>query len=392
MTNRPTILNLIASLLGIMLAAAPAASQTSREQDSPSQAPAVSAPAPQGTGTASPVEQGEVFFNARIGSRVFRLEGLITRPRNAQGRLPVALFLHGKDFVNSDMERVRPAGSARQARDLAERGWMVVAFTRRGFGRSDGPFPALANCNTLKLAEQFDADADETLAVLDLVRQRPDADGERVLVLGVSAGGGAALAVAARNPPGVKAIVNISGGLNLSTCGDKGNAALVEATKAFSARTRLPQLWIYADNDNLFPLQLVNQMHEAALGAGGNIRRMSIEKLEPNGHNVFASNAGRRTWLSELDKSLRSWDLPTLKPADVVPWMKHMEGASRNVLERYQADPGHKALAYSPAQKTFWWRFAVSSEADAVGNARKDCEAKAKDCKIVLIGNALQAP
>lgn len=345
---------------------------------------------PPAPATAPAVLHEDVFFNARIGDRIFRLEGLITRPAGATGRLPLALMLHGKDFVSSDMEKVRPRGSARQAQDLAARGWLVVNFTRRGFGRSDGIFPALANCNTLKPGEQFDADADETLAVLSILRQRPDVDPQRIIAIGVSAGGAAALALAASNPPGLRAIVNLSGGLNLSNCVEKGNDALVDAVKGYAGQSRIPQLWIYADNDALFPLALVNRMHEAALGAGGNIRRISIEKLEPNGHNVFGSNVGRRTWLSELDKSLRSWDLPTHNPADVLPWLKAIEGSTRNVFERYQSDPGHKALVYSPGQKTFWWRYGVSSEADAIANARKDCEAKAKDCKVMLIGNALQ--
>jgi dienelactone hydrolase len=354
----------------------------------PVRAQAPPAPAPRG----ADLVLEDVFFNARIGGRIFRLEGLITRPRVADGRLPVAIMLHGKDFVSSDMEKVRPRGSARQARDLAERGWLVVTFVRRGFGRSDGPFPALADCGGLKLAEQFDADAEETLAVMDLIRQRPDADARRMIAVGVSAGGGAALALAARNPPGLLGVVNLSGGLSLTNCLNKGNEKLIEAARGFGGTSKAPQLWIYADNDKLFPLELVNRMHEAALAAGANIRRISIEKLEPEGHNVFASSIGRRTWLAELDKSLRSWDLPTFKPADAQAWVKVIDGATRNVLERYQADPGHKALVYSPGKKTFWWRFAVGSEEDAIANATGDCEAAAKDCKVMLVGNVLQEP
>jgi pimeloyl-ACP methyl ester carboxylesterase len=371
----------------VIAAVSPSAAQTARQQTAP---PAQAQPAAPVAPSTVTVE--ELFFNARLDGRIFRLEGQITKLANATGKLPVAIMLHGKDFVSSDMEKVRPRASARQARDLAERGWLVVTFVRRGFGRSDGPFPGLSNCGTLKLADQFDSDADETLAVLDQVRQRPDADASRVIAIGVSAGGAAALALAARNPAGLKGVVNLSGGLNLSSCVEKGNDALVEAVRSYAGKSKTPQLWVYADNDALFPLALVNRMHEAALGAGGNIRRLSIAKLEPEGHNVFGSNVGRRTWLAELDKSLRSWDLPTHNPAEVLPWVKAMEGSSRNVLERYQSDPGHKALVYSAGQKGFWWRYGVSSEADAIGNARKDCEAKTKDCKVMLIGNSLQKP
>jgi pimeloyl-ACP methyl ester carboxylesterase len=341
---------------------------------------------------AGAVTQEDMFFNARIGGRIFRLDALVSRPVAAAGALPVALLLHGKDFAESDMERVRPRGMAAQARDLAERGWLVVNVVRRGFGRSDGPFPALAHCGTLKLGEQFEADADETLAVLDLIRQRPDVDLKRLIVIGVSAGGPAAMAVAARKPPGLAGVMSISGGLNLPDCAEAGATALVEAVRGYATRITAPQLWIYADNDALFPLSLVNRMHEAALGAGASIRRLSIAKLEPNGHNVFGSALGRQTWLGELDKSLRAWGLPTFDRADVRPWMAVVPGASRNTLERYQLSPGFKALVYSPSRKTQWWRYAVGTEAGAIAGAKKDCEAEAKDCKVMLVGNRLVAP
>jgi dienelactone hydrolase len=339
-------------------------------------------------------EVQETFLNARIGGRIFRLEAAVTKLKGAEGKLPVALMLHGKDFLGSVMADVRPAINAAQARDLAERGWLVVSFTRRGFGRSDGPFPALVNCGTVKLSDQFDADADETLAAIEQIRLRPDADMSRMIAIGVSAGGAAVLALAARNPPGLMGIVNISGGLNLSTCTEKGNPALVEAVKRFSAQSKVPQLWVYADNDALFPAALVNQMHEAALTAGGNIRRVSYPKLEPNGHNVFGNFLGRRWWLRELDNSLRAWKLPTYRPAVVVDWMKAMgiDAREQGALERYQGDPGNKALAFSPKDKKFYWRFGAGNQKDAVEGAMKDCVAKSTDCRIALEGVQFKAP
>ncbi len=38
----------------------------------------------------------DVYLNARIDGRIFRLEAQITKPKGAEGRLPVALLLHGK--------------------------------------------------------------------------------------------------------------------------------------------------------------------------------------------------------------------------------------------------------------------------------------------------------
>jgi dienelactone hydrolase len=333
----------------------------------------------------------EKFVNARIDGRLFRLEASVTRLKDAPGKLPVALILHGKDFLGSSMADYRPTASNGQARDLAERGWLVVSFTRRGFGRSDGPFPGLVSCATAKLEDQFLSDADEALGVIEVVKQWPDADTTRMIAVGVSAGGGAALALAARNPSGLKGIINISGGLNLTNCTEKGQPALVAAAGSLAAKSKVPQLWIYADNDTLFPATLVNQMHEAGLKVNADIRRVSIPKVEPNGHNVFGSNTGRRTWLREMDNSLREWKLPTHRPAVVVDWLKTLNLTSKdqNGLERYQADPGHKTLVFSPSQKRFFWRFGGSTAKDVSDGALKDCAEKFQDCRIVLQGTQL---
>ncbi len=336
----------------------------------------------------------DLYLNARIDGRIFRLEAQITKPKGAEGRLPVALLLHGKDVLGSAMGDIRPSISAGQARDLADRGWMAVSFTRRGFGRSDGPFPVIASCAAPKLDDQFTSDAGEAVAVIEALRQRPDADLNRILAIGVSAGGAAALALAARNPPGLVGIVNVSGGLTMANCTDKSEPALVAATAMLAGKSKVPQLWIYADNDELFPAALVNKMHEAALGTGADVRRVSLPKLEPRGHNVFGSVPGRRFWLRELDNSLRGWKLPTHKPEIVVDWVKELKLGERDRagLERYLTDPTHKAMAYSSKDKRLYWRFAARSAKEASDEAMKDCTAKHQDCRIVLDGLQFRKP
>jgi hypothetical protein len=208
------------------------------------------------------------------------------------------------------------------------------------------------------------------------------------------AGGAAAVSLASRNPPGLVAIVNISGGLSLTNCVEKGNPELVRTFGLLAGRSKVPQLWIYADNDELFPVALVNQMHEAALNAKGDVRRVSIPKLEPRGHNVSGSNAGRRIWLREVDNSLRGWKLPTHRPSVVVDWLKAMDLTSKdqNMLERYLSDPNYKALAFSAKEKRLFWRFGGGNARDATEGAMKDCAGKFQDCQIVLEGTQLKRP
>ncbi len=39
----------------------------------------------------------------------------------------------------------------------------------------------------------------------------------------------------------------------------------------FGSRTRVPTLWLYAENDSLFGPELVRGMHEAYVKAGGRV-------------------------------------------------------------------------------------------------------------------------
>ena len=98
--------------------------------------------------------------------------------------------------------------------------------------------------------ERLEGDADDLAATLRSVAQRPDADPAHVIVIGESAGGAAGIALAARHPPGLQAVINVSGGLRFEECPKEEE--LVAAFRAYGARSRVPSLWIYARNDSFF--------------------------------------------------------------------------------------------------------------------------------------------
>ena len=114
--------------------------------------------------------------------------------------MPVALITHGKSANLTDMLESKAADYAGSARDLARRGWLSVVVMRRGFGQSDGPMPVDMTCDTTSFANRFAADADDLQGAMDIVVKRPDADPDRAIAIGVSAGGAAVMAFAARNP------------------------------------------------------------------------------------------------------------------------------------------------------------------------------------------------
>jgi hypothetical protein len=81
-----------------------------------------------------------------------------------------------------------------------------------------------------------------------------------MMAFGVSGGGGAVVALSARTIPGLKVVVNVSGGFALLNC-DKNSDRLVEAMRYYGARSRVPNLWHYAKTDSIFSPSLRTDRH-----------------------------------------------------------------------------------------------------------------------------------
>ena len=134
-----------------------------------------------------------------------------------------------------------------------------------------------------------------------------------MIALGASVGGGAALALAARKPPGLKAAVNLAGAMRITN--EQGNSDPRRrhrgALASFGKQTKTPTLWIYSENDSNFGPDAARKAHAAYVAQGG-VPTKIVPSLHPaDGHNVFELPAGRQHWLAALDPFLRTHKLPT---------------------------------------------------------------------------------
>jgi dienelactone hydrolase len=340
-----------------------------------------------------PLRQEDTFVRIKLGGRDVRLEALIVRPEVAEGRLPLALITHGKPPSSVGMGDVRPAAYAGVARDFARRGWLAAVVIRRGFGQSDGPMPQATSCANLNFPGRFDTDGDELQKALEALQGRDDVDPNRAIAIGSSAGGAAVLALASRKPPGLRGVINVSGGLNIEGCVEQGRDALVDVVKGWQRPGTPPQLWIYAKNDGLFPPSLVDRMRGAALDAGGDIRFIGLPEIKPDGHQIFSRSLGRYSWLHELDSSLRAWGLPTWSPARARQYFAKLGFTERaGAFERYFAAPGEKAMVLSPSRKQFHYWFGAPSLDRAKERALHDCAKAATDCLVAFENNQSVLP
>jgi dienelactone hydrolase len=333
------------------------------------------------SGWAADFVEEPAFFRVTIDGRTVRLQGMVVKKADAASPLPIALITHGKPSNLVSMLDMQPASYLGTARDLASRGWLAVIVMRRGFGQSDGPIPHPLSCDSTSLGARFAADADDLQATLERVGQRPDADPTRAVAIGVSAGGPAVSALAARNPKGLMGIVNVSGGLRFPSCPKED--ALVAAFRDFGTRSRVPSLWVYAKNDSFFGPDLVDRMRSAYLDGGANARLVMYDSFGSDGHQLFMS--GRSRWLMEMDGFLRHQELPTWQYKDASALAQKLKSQNISFLERYVAAPWGKALARSKSSDYYYMSSGYKTLELAREAALAGCQkGKPEGCAIVM--------
>ena len=91
-------------------------------------------------------------------------------------------------------------------------GFLVASPTRIGYGITGGEdLEDTGTCNKKNYPPGYKAGVDQTLQILQALRQRPNAAPDKGLVLGQSFGGALSIGVAAQNPPGIQATINFGG-------------------------------------------------------------------------------------------------------------------------------------------------------------------------------------
>jgi hypothetical protein len=80
---------------------------------------------------------------------------------------------------------------------------------------------------------------------------------------------------------------------------------LVEAIRRFGQQSRLPNLWVYAENDKYFGPALAKRMHAAFVSSGGNAKLVIAPAFGKDGHTLF-SLGGTSEWSPIVDDFLKS--------------------------------------------------------------------------------------
>lgn len=228
---------------------------------------------------------------------------------NASGLLPkpVIVFGHGK-----------PAGTttystwawmwthSKSLEILANLGFTVVVPMRIGQGDTGGPVIEESACPNTQHKVIFGYATSQLMQTIDWVIQQPKFDKTKIVYVGQSMGGAAALAIASLNPSSVKLAINFAGG-------NAGNPqrwpkqpcnqdVLSETFADYGKTARLPTLWLYGLNDYYWGKDLPVKWANEFQANGGKVDFQQVESNTMEGHDLFRRSP--EVWLPLVSKFL----------------------------------------------------------------------------------------
>lgn len=214
-------------------------------------------------------------------------DGAATAPR------PLLVLNHGRAPKAQDRAAMGRARYSAVVPWLVAQGFVVAVPTRVGYGVSAGPDveDSGAACDRKNYPPGYQAAAAQTLAVVQALQARPEVQPGRTVVMGQSYGGATAVAVAALNPPGVVAAINLAGGGggNPETQPQRpcSTPQLEGLFRAFGRTARVPMLWLYTENDQYFGPEYPRAWLAAFREAGGIAEFHQFPPHGDDGHSLF---------------------------------------------------------------------------------------------------------
>ncbi len=249
---------------------------------------------------------------------VFELEAMIVRPPGP-GPFPLAVITHGGATNAKLRESVKLPVYRWAVEEFARRGYATVFALRAGYGSSQGfaPERRYTRCDFASDLRIVRMIGRQVAGTIEAVRNLPYVDASRIVAVGESLGGAGVLAMGEDAIPGLRAIINFSGGIGYHAFGcDREKEA--DAFSELGRGNQLPTLWVYAGNDRRFSLALARQLFSAYRSAGGNGQLIELPSFTEDGHTLFILGAPK--WRPAVHAFLRGLGLPYDPPPSSITY------------------------------------------------------------------------
>lgn len=232
---------------------------------------------------------------------------------SGKGPHPWIVLSHGTATTpeaNRAIDRYRPLPAVRE---WLRRGYAVLAPVRRGYGASGGPSfgDTYGGCRKADFRAAGEGAAADILATVNWARSESDLDPARWLLVGQSAGAFASIYTAARQPPGLLAVLAFAPGRGGDPATRPGRPCAADAMalllRSIAARVRVPVLWFYALNDQYIGPETQRLWFDSFQAGGGIGNLVQIPPFRENkGHGVFPSAAGLPLWTAAVEGFART--------------------------------------------------------------------------------------
>jgi len=201
------------------------------------------------------------------------------------------------------------------------------------------------------------------------------------------------VALTADAPPGLAAAISFAPGRGSSSadtvCGEK---QLVSAFAEYGKTSRVPLLWVSAENDHFFGPRLVSQLTSAFSDAGGKVTFVETPAFGDDGHQLFGVASGIPVWSPIVDHFLMSNNLLLRDrlidvPVPDVPAPSGLSARGRETFKTYLESGPNKAFAVAGDGRAGWAtgrRSSDEAEKAALGFCESGTGAK---CAIVNVNN-----
>jgi dienelactone hydrolase len=319
------------------------------------------------------------------GSPIWPLEAVVVRIGDNR-RHPLAVFIDGTPETS-------PRPMLYVARELARRGWTTVAVMRPGYGKSQGKEPP-GQCGNYVTQANFAAQTlRETIRAMETMSY---VDPSRSIAVGHSTGGLGAVAVTVNPPANLVASISFAGNNGSQYLNGKldtvcAPADVIRAFATFGSASKIPMLWIYAQNDHHMGPALAQAYYQAFSSAGGKVDFEMAPETEAgtDGHMLYSMPAEVSVWSAFVDKFFADQHLALISPPVTIdvpnmPPPAALSASGRNGFAGYLAAMPHKAFAMS----TMHWGSSWLSDStdDAVKKAMANCKSTDDDpCRTIMV-------
>jgi dienelactone hydrolase len=225
----------------------------------------------------------------------------------------VVVIAHGSPgdapAARSSMKPISCDGEA--SRWFLERGFVVVAGMRRGYGETGGYYAeTVGPCHSVDYFRSGLESVRDIAAMVDYAAALPFTRPQGVVVVGHSAGGWGSIAYNAMPHPRVSAIVSMAGGRGGHQQGQPNNNCrpdlLAEAAGRLGSTATTPMLWVYAENDSYFAPAIAAAMFAAYSQNGGKAEFDELGPFGQDGHRLFFGRGGSQIWGPLFERYLAS--------------------------------------------------------------------------------------